>query len=331
MKTIYCVSGAAGHLGRAIIKALSHNQQHIRMLVLPHEKHIPLEAGAIFYGDVTDKASIKPFLSHASEEELIVIHCAGIVSIASSYDQKVVDVNVTGTKNMVDLCIEKKVAQLIYISSVHAIFEKPKGEVITETNVFDPKLVNGLYAKTKAEATAYVLAAKERGLTIKVVHPSGICGPYDYGKGHMTALVIDYMMGKLTSGMAGGYDFVDVRDVADGVLKCAEFGRNGECYILSNRYITIKEILDKLHRFTGKKQIKSMLPLWFVKATAKLAEAYYKLRKTAPLFTEYSISVLESNALFSHEKASKELGYTTRDFNQTLEDTVVWLKDNNRI
>jgi len=82
---------------------------------------------------------------------------------------------------------------------------------------------------------------------------------------------------------------------------------------------------------TGKRKIKSYLPLWFVNVTAPLAELYYKMLKQPPLFTSYSLYTLNSNALFSHQKATTELGYTTRSMKETLNDTVTWLKENNRI
>ncbi len=85
-----------------------------------------------------------------------------------------------------------------------------------------------------------------------------------------------------------------------------------------------------LHEITGKKEIKRLLPLWFVNIIASSAEIYYKLLKRPPLFTPYSIYTLNTNANFSHEKATLELDYTTREMRQTLVDTVEWLKVNKR-
>jgi dihydroflavonol-4-reductase len=203
--------------------------------------------------------------------------------------------------------------------------------MITEITHFSPDKVVGSYAKTKAEATSYVLDAAKQGLNTCVVHPSGIVGPNDYGRGHITTLVIDYYKRRLTSGVSGGYDFVDVRDVANGIISACDKGRQGECYILSNKFFKIGEILDLLHEITGKKKIKNFLPLWFVRATAPLAELYYKILQQPPLFTSYSIYTLNSNAMFSHQKAIDELGYTTRDMKGTLIDTVNWLKERGRI
>ncbi|WP_312831958.1 NAD-dependent epimerase/dehydratase family protein [Sedimentibacter saalensis] len=330
MNNIYLVTGAAGHLGSVLSKQLIKAGENVRALVLPDEKHTP-EKAELYFGDVRDKESIRHCFENLNDHQLVVIHCAGIVSIASKFNQAVYDVNVTGTRNIVDLCREYRVSKLIYVSSVHAIPEKPKGITITETTEFSADHVVGLYAKTKAEATAYILDAARRGLNACVVHPSGITGPYDNGRGHITTLVIDYYKRRLTSGVNGGYDFVDVRDVADGIIAACEKGRQGECYILSNRFFKISEILDILHEITGKRKIKSFLPLWFVKVTAPLAELYYQILKQPPLFTSCSIYTLNSNALFSHQKATSELGYTTRETKETLNDTINWLKENGRI
>lgn len=327
---LYFVTGAAGHLGNVVTQQLIKSGKEVRAFILPNEKHT-LKKAKLYVGDVRDKESIRPCFENLNGRPLIVIHCAGIVSITSKFDKDVYDVNVIGTKNVVDLCKEYGASKLVYVSSVHAIPEKPKGITITETTEFSPERVVGLYAKTKAEATAYVLGSARQGLNACVVHPSGIIGPYDYGKGHLTTLVIDYCNRRLTSGINGGYDFVDVRDVADGIVRACDKGIRGECYILSNTFFRVRDILTILHEITGKRKIKYFLPLWFVKITAPLAELYYRILKQTPLFTPYSIYTLNTNAHFSHQKATLELGYTTRKMKTTLKDTVKWLKEQGRI
>ncbi len=325
MEELYLITGAAGHLGRVVTQKLIKNGKEVRALVLPGEKHIPKHA-KIYYGDVRDEESLESFFENSEEYNLVVIHCAGIVSIASKIDKDLYDVNVVGTNNIINLCKKHKVSKMIYVSSVHAIPEKEKGQTIKEIKDFNPDNVIGAYAKTKSEATANVLQAGKDGLNVCVVHPSGIAGPYDYGRGHITTLVRDYYKKRLTSGIKGAYDFVDVRDVADGILSVCEKGDDGECYILSNKCFQVKEILDMLHDITGKGKIRSYLPLWFAKGTAPLAELYYKILRQPPLYTTYSIYTLNTNADFSHEKATKTFGYKTRDMKETLMDTVYWLK-----
>jgi dihydroflavonol-4-reductase len=331
-QSVYIVTGAAGHLGGAVTNALNERGMTVYALCLPDEKHLPQgEHTRVFTGDVCNPDSLTDMFEACADKSVTVIHCAGIVSISSKFDQRVYDVNVTGTKNIISLCERYNIDKLVYISSVHAIPELPSDQVITEVKHFSPDDVVGLYAQTKAEATQCVLDYAERGYNASIIHPSGIVGPGDFGRGYITQLVIDYYNGGLTSGINGGYDFVDVRDVADGILSCCENGESGECYILSGRYYKVHELLDLLHEITGKKKISRVLPLWFASVTAPLSELYYKILKQPPLFTSYSIYTLNTNANFSHEKAAKALGYTVRPMKQTLADTVEWLKDNARL
>ncbi len=332
MGEIFLVTGAAGHLGGVLVRKLLERGARVRALVLPGEKHVPEGCESVLYANICDEDSLEPFFSIPEGDEAVVIHAAGIVSIASKIPPLLKLVNVTGTRNIIAQCERHHVKKLVYVSSVHAIPEKPKGHVISETDLFNPHLVKGAYAKTKAEATKLVLDAAARGLDASVVHPSGICGPYDHGRGHLTTLVIDYCKRRLTSGLDGGYDFVDVRDVAEGILACCEKGGRGECYILSNRYFSVPELLELLHETTGQKRVKHILPLWFINAVAPLAEAYYRMLRQPPLFTKYSIYTLNSNANFSREKAGRELGYKPRyTMRETLADTVSWLREQGRL
>ncbi len=323
------ITGVGGHLGNTVARELLAAGETVRGFALPSEDVTMLygDAVSIVRGDVRNKASLEPlFFGLSEDDEVYFIHCAGIVSVTQKYDQRVVDVNVRGTENVVGLCKAHGVKKLVYISSVHALPELPHGNVIHEVDGgFLPDNVIGLYAKTKAAATQIVLNAAQSGLDATVIHPSGIIGPNDYGNGHLTQMIISYLNGSLTACVEGGYDFVDVRDVADGVIAASEKGKKGECYILSNRYIPVRELLNTLSRVTGGRKIRTVLPLWFAKLTAPLAELYYRIRHESPLFTRYTLYTLTSNALFTNEKARRDLGYKPRDISATIKDTVFFL------
>ena len=137
--------------------------------------------------------------------------------------------------------------------------------------------------------------------------------------------MLDYLDGRLTAGVRGGYDFVDVRDVANGIISALDSEKCGGCYILSGGYHSVRELLDGLHRASGRKPIRTYLPIWFATMTAPLAEAWYKMLRQPPLYTRYSLYTLQSNGIFSNEKSQRELGFTARPLMETLQDTVEWL------
>ena len=167
----------------------------------------------------------------AFEGAEVVFHLAGIIEIGSGNKRKVHEVNVNGSKNVVEACKIAHVKKLVYTSSVHAIPEKQG--IITETKEFDPKLVKGTYAKSKAEATNYILNSNSKELEVIIAHPSGVIGPYEYIKSNMGQLIIDCANGRMKASIKGGYNFVDVRDVANGIILALEKGKPGECYILA--------------------------------------------------------------------------------------------------
>jgi dihydroflavonol-4-reductase len=174
-------------------------------------------------------------------------------------------------------------------------------------------------------------AVNHFGLDASLIFPSGICGPFDYARGIVTRLLVDCCHGKLPVGVQGGYDFVDVRDVAKGVVNCCSVGKKGEGYILSNQYISVAEILKQVHIQTRVKEVKRMIPIWVASLSLPYFEMLYKLKNLTPVFTKYSLYTLTSNSAFSYDKAKRMLGYSVRPFVRTISDTLFWLRQRKEI
>lgn len=334
MSKKYLLTGAAGFLGGHILRLLLNRGENVRVLTLPGDPLASSLPGGIelLEGDVRNPDDLRRFFDVPQGVDVTVIHTAAIVTIWPGYNQTVYDVNVGGVKNIVAKCIEKKVKKLVYVCSVHGLTEPPMGQTIREQTDFDPDSIVGFYGKTKAEAAQFVTdAVRHDGLDASIVFPSGICGPGDLACGHVTQLLKDCSMGRLAAGVRGGYDFVDVRDVAQGVVAAADKGGPGENYILSNRRVSVEEILRLVHEQTGAKEVKTMLPLWVAEAAVPLLSPYYRLKKQKPLYTKYSLHVLVSNCDFDCEKARRELGYSPRPFQETVADSIEWMKSERMI
>jgi len=319
------VTGAAGHIGNVLIRLLlAQGKKNIRALVLPNESTASLDGLAIekFEGDITNINSLIQAFKGADQ----VFHLAGIIAISHGQEHLMHKVNVDGTKNVIKACQECKVKRMLHTSSIHAIKEPPLWQVIDETLPFKPEDKKQGYDRTKAEATLEVLQAVKQGLDAVVVCPSGVIGPYDFRISEMGQLMLDINNGKLYAYVHGAYDFVDVRDVAKGMILVMEKGRRGEVYILSGERIRVGKIIKIIGWELKKPTPKIRLPIWLAMLSAYMAPIYYRITKTKPLFTPYSIHTLASNSNVSNKKARGQLGYSPRPIEESLKDSIKWFK-----
>ena len=328
-QTMYLLTGAAGNLGSNISRQLVNKGCSVRALVLPNDKavrYVPTEAD-ICFGDIMDNASLEQFFTVPENTSVIVIHCASIVTVDPSFQQKVYDINVTGTKNIIQKCLENNVEKLVYISSTGAIPEQPGHTLIKEVSAFEPQKVIGCYSQSKALASQAVLdAVKEHDLNACIICPSGICGPNDYSFGEAATVICDVVNGKMPVGIAGSFNLCDVRDLADGVIKACDRGQKGECYIFGNKPVTLKEFSQVIADVSNCKPIRFFLPIPLANAIAKLMEVRAKRTGKPTILTTFAVYNLARNNHFDSSKAQKELGYCTRPFIQTISDEVRWLQ-----
>jgi len=330
MQKIYIVTGATGFVGSVLTKKLLEKNETV-FAFARCEKKAKLVLGEdtkarLFFGDIKNIADLDKMFC-VEDAEYTVIHTAATVLIHGTKKQyaDMKETNILGVQNIIDVSLSHN-AKLIHISSVHAITEPPKRALTTEIKDFDPKLVHGAYAKTKAEGSRLVLdAVQNRGLNAVMVHPGGIVGPGDYGDSHLTQMVTDYLSGRIPAATSGGYNFVDVRDVVDGVLG-AESAAAGECFLLTNKYYSVREMLDILYELSGAKRIKRTLPMWVAKMGLPFLSLGAKIKKSRPLYTRYSLYTLNSNSNYCHQKATDAFGYAPRELKESLKDTLEFLK-----
>lgn len=319
------VTGATGHIGNVLVRELLAAGTVVRALVLPDDDKRPL-AGLnvqIVYGDVTDPESLKTAFVGAE----LVFHLAGIVTIMPGMASVLERVNVGGMRNVIAACRANSVRRLVYTSSIHAIAEPPHGTVIDESQPFDPDRVLGDYARSKARATLLLLdEVRKGGLDAIICCPTGVIGPWDYGISNIGQLILDFASGHLKSYVSGAYDFVDVRDVARGLILAAEKGQTGRHYIFSGAQVQVRELMEELARDIGYPAPTYRIPTAIAHTAGVLASIYYRMLRRRPVFTAYSIDVLRSNSLVSSARAREELGFTSRPWQESIRDHVQWFR-----
>jgi dihydroflavonol-4-reductase len=318
------ITGGSGHIGNCLIRELINKGHKVKALVHNYNsslKNLDLE---LITGDLNDKTTLEYLCAGAD----VVYHLAAQIVIDGSNKYLVYSTNVNGTKNLIEVCIEKKVKRLIHFSSIHAIDPHPLNEVLDENraNIGYTKII---YEKSKAESERIILDAKMNGLDVIVLNPTAVIGPFDFKGSYLGQALIKIYQNKLPMLVPGGYDWVDVRDVVDAAIASITKGRSGERYILSGHYLSLKELSSLIGKISNKKTPKLIAPLFLAKIGLPFIKIYSVLANEHPLYTSESLHILKnSNSLISSKKAKNELGYTTRSLEESLKDTFEWYKQN---
>jgi dihydroflavonol-4-reductase len=319
------VTGGTGHVGNVLVRELLSGGERVRAMVLPGEAGTSLQGLDVecVEGNVLNPAT----LDRAMEGMKVVYHLAGVISILPGAEEVMRRVNVEGVRNVVNAALKAGVERMVHTSSVHAFQRIPHGVTVDETVPFAIDNPSGAYDRTKAEGTVAVLRAVQAGLDAVIVCPSGVIGPHDYLKSEMGQTVLDLARAKLHFLIDGAYDFVDVRDVARGLVLARERGRTGEAYILSGtqaKLMTLKRIIQES---AGVRSSTVVLPVGLAGFVAGLMERFYRLTKSPPRFTRYALRTVLDNSTFCYAKAQGELGYTPRPLPETIADTIEWWRE----
>jgi dihydroflavonol-4-reductase len=300
----------------------------VRALLLPHESRLPIEGLGVEVaeGDVLDLQSLWQALRGIRG----VFHLAGLISIMPGENALVQRVNVEGTRNLLEAARRMKIRRLVYTSSIHALRRVQAG-IIDESVPYDSDNPYGAYDRAKAEATLEVQQAARQGLNAVITCPTGVIGPYDFRGSMMGEVIRTAAERKPALYVDGAYDFVDVRDVANGLIAAAARGRSGESYILSGQRISVRYLLETVREITGRRFVKIKVPFDLAKLAARITPAYYRFAQQTPRFTPYALEVLRSNSHISHAKATRELGYRPRNLYESIADAVAWFLERRRM
>ena len=320
------VTGASGHIGNVLVRELVEQGELVRALVLPDEKlrslqGLPVE---IARGDVLEPAMLEAAMQGVD----LVFHLAGMISIMPGQDERVWQVNVEGTRNVLQAAREAGVRRIVHTSSIHALERAPADVMMDERLSFDPRNPVGMYDRSKAEASLLVLEAVREGLDAVVVCPTGVIGPYDFLGSEMGALILGWLRKGVSLLIDGAYDFVDVRDVAHGMILAAQKGKAGQVYILSGEQVRLPRLQEIVREISGIPSRMMKIPAGLALFCAHFTPWYYRLSKTKPRFTRYSVVTVMGNSNISSERARSELGYRARSISESVADTVAWFRDN---
>lgn len=326
---IYIITGITGYVGNVIAKKLLEENKHVIGLARSKEKvkkvfEKDYENLEIVYGDIRSKEDIAKLFKYENKKYL-VIHLVAYVTIGEGDKETLYSITLGGTKNIVDESLKHDVIKFINISSTEAIEkDKKSNKDFTSYYVDETKLKEG-YPRAKASADKYILDAyKKYGLNATILFLSGVIGPYDYSSSHLTQMFIDYYQNHLIASCKGGYSLIDVRDIASIILNVVSKGEKGKGYIISNRYVSITEMLEIVREKYHKKKIVT-LPLFIAYIGLPFIHIYYKIIKKRPLYTLKSLETIKEKTDFIIEDAKNTFDFKPRDIKESILDEIDFL------
>ena len=321
------VTGASGHLGANLVRELLRRGYEVVALV--RQTSLALEGldVEIAHGDLSDQQS----LARAFKDVEQVYHLAAYISLQSGDKEKLQLVNVAGTRNVIDACQSEGVATLIYFSTIHALDQRPLDQAVTEENplIGNRQSRGGDYEHSKVQADRLVREHNKPSLSTRIIYPTAVLGPHDFNLSLFGQVILKMATGRLPALVAGGYDWVDARDVVWGAVEAAEKGVDGDRYILSGHYLNISEIASVITDLTGATAPRFTSPAWLARLSAPLLGAWARLQGETPIYTRDSLAALSANKLMSHARAANRLGYQPRSFGESMRDTLLFYSEQN--
>jgi dihydroflavonol-4-reductase len=311
------VTGASGFIGSHVARALAGRGDELRFLGrrgsnFEHLSDLEFERVT---GDITDRRAVRRAMKGAER----VFHIAGSTSMRAGDRERVFEVNVTGTRNVVEEAMRAEVGQVVHTSSAGAIGPARPGGTADESQAFTAGQLGIAYINSKHEAEVEAMRAAARGLPVVIVNPTFVLGPDD-PSGTSNALVKRVMLRQIPFYVDGGLNIVDVRDVAAGHLLAARKGKVGERYILGGRNFTLGRLFADIGRISGVPPPPVKVPPHLTRAAVAVAR---RVGFPVPV-SEDEVRSAEYWWTYRSTKAKKELGFKARPHEETLEDAIEW-------
>ncbi len=318
------VTGAAGLVGSNLMRALVQKKEQVRAIVhrdVRGVEGLPVER---VNADLNDVRSLADAFKNAD----VVYHLAAVISLQMNNWRECVDVNVLGTRNVVEACLRSGVKRMVHFSSIHALVQEPFNTPVDENRPRVSSSEYPPYDRSKAAAEKEIHKGIARGLNAVIVNPTAVIGPFDFKPSYQGQALIALAKGRLPTLVNGGFDWVDARDVAEGAVLAARGGKCGESYLLPGEWHSVREIATLICSHSHRNAPSFTVPIWLAFQSAPILGLLTRLSGNDPIYTKVSLLALQSNRHISHAKASRELGYTHRPLSETIADTHAWFLSN---
>ncbi|MBX7079525.1 MAG: NAD-dependent epimerase/dehydratase family protein [Nannocystaceae bacterium] len=308
------VTGASGHVGGNLVRALLARGDDVRVLVRGDTaavEGLPLQQ---VRGDVNDRDSLERAMAGIDT----VFHLAATISILGDRGGQVARVNVEGAGMVASAARHAGVRRFVHMSSCHAFDLDHRPGAIDE-HAPRPKPSDPFYNRSKAMGEHAVRSALAGSVSHVIVNPTGVIGPLDFKPSRMGRFFLALARGHIPALIEGGFDFVDVRDLVATTLRAAAVGRDGENYLVGGHYATVGQVTATAAASSGRRSPRVTVPMWLARVGAPFMDGYGRTTGREPLYTGESLHALRAGRIDSG-RAIAELDHEARPLAETVAD-----------
>jgi dihydroflavonol-4-reductase len=313
------VTGGTGFIGSRVVKRLRDRGDEVVVLARRPEKASGLDAEVV-EGDLSDAGAIR----RAVDGCQAVFHIAADyrVGMPKSKREQMYDANVRGTERVIDAAVDAGVDRIVYVSTAN-VFGNTNGRTVDEA--YERNESDGFvsyYDETKYRAHKLAQERAAAGAPVVIVQPGLVYGPGDHA-------IVGELIDQASSGKMPakafpelGYNAVFVDDVADGILLAYDKGKVGESYVLGGEITTQGELIDRAAQIGGQKPPRMTVPPLVLKAMIPVGRWVGPMMNLPPNFSEMISAAHKVTYLARDDKARQELGYSPRDLDAGLRETI---------
>ena len=326
MKTL--VTGSTGFLGSAILRKLLEDGREVKVLVREKSdtKNIDGVDVEIAYGDLRDSDSLQSALNGCN----VLYHTAAYYSLWDQDKRLIYDINVEGTRKILQAAQLKNIEKVVYTSTVGCIGLNKDTTPANEDTPFNRNTLSNDYKQSKYQAEQVALEFARNGLPVVIVNPSTPVGPRDIKPTPTGKIILDFLNRKMPAYLETGLNLIDVDDCARGHILAEQKGIPGERYILGNQNMSLFDILITLENITGLKAPRIKMPFWVALSAGWACEMVSNnLTGKPPAVPLAGVKMAKYFMYFDSSKAIQKLGLPQNSTENALRRSVDWFKDNN--
>ncbi|MBI5166479.1 MAG: NAD-dependent epimerase/dehydratase family protein [candidate division NC10 bacterium] len=321
------VTGATGFIGGALVRQLVESGARVKTLIRKEANRRNLEGlpVEIVFGDLRDRESLRAALKGCTR----LYHVAAYYRLWSPEPRIFYEINVQGTKNILESARENGVERVVYTSTVGTLGLPNDGRPGNEETPVSLGDMVGHYKRSKYLAEQEALRMARNGLPVVIVNPSTPVGPGDIKPTPTGQMIVDFLQRGMPAYIDTGLNLIDVEDVAKGHILAAERGGVGERYILGNQNLTLREIFAILEKISGVRAPQIKLPHGLVLPLAQIQQWWSKrITKKPPRIPLDGVRMAKRFMFFDSSRAVRELGLPQNPVELALKRAVNWFLEN---